>query len=239
MSTKNLARVAGLFYLIVAAAGGFAESVRTNATVAGDAAATAANVQSHQALFRIAFAADLLDLPFFLAVGVIMYVLLKPVSAPGAIGMLVLNAVSVAVQALNMLGHAGALLVATDPQFTAGLSAATSQAIVLFLLDMHRIGYLVAQVFFGLYLLPLGYLVYRSGLFPRVLGWILIAGAAGYAAGVLVSFAAAGFESGLGTYFGLAGGLAEIVFLLWLIVRGVDDRSAQPGLGREALGWSA
>ena len=238
MSTKNLARVAGLCYLIVAVAGGFAESVRRSATVAGDAAATAANVQAHQALFRVAFAADLLDLPFFLAVGAIMYVILKPVSAPVAMGMLVLNAVSVAVQALNMLGHAGALLVATDPQFTAGLSTATSQAIVLFLLDMHRIGYLVAQIFFGLYLLPLGYLVYRSGLFPKALGWVLMAGAAGYAMGVGISFAAAGFDSGVATYFGLAGGLAEMVFLLWLLIFGVNQAAARPAsLG--AKGWAA
>ncbi len=239
MSTKSLARLAGLFYLIVALAGGFSEAVRTSATVAGDAAATAANVQAHASLFQVAFAADLVDLPFFLAVGVIMYVLLKRVNPGVALGMLILNAVSVAVQSINMVSHAGALLVATDPHFTAGLTAASSHALVLFLLDLHRIGYLVAQVFFGLYLLPLGYLVYRSGLFPRVLGAILVLGSAGYAAGVGVSLAGAGLESGVATYFGLAGGLAEIVFLAWLIIKGAPATAPEHGAVRGELGWTA
>ena len=216
MSTKNLARVGGVLYLAVAVAGGFSEYVRTSTTVAGDPAATAANVAGHATLFQVAFATDLADLPLFLAVGVILYVVLRPVNPAVAIAMLVLNAVSVPVQALNMLSHAGALLVATNGSFGVGGPAA-----VLFLLDMHRIGYLIAQIFFGLYLLPLGYLVYRSGSVPKALGLILVAGSAGYLAGVGASFAAAGFQSGVATYLGLVGGLAELVFLVWLVTKGV------------------
>jgi len=216
MSIKNLARLGGVLYLAVAVAGGFSEYVRTSNTVAGDPAATAANVASHATLFQMAFAADLADLPLFLAVGIILYVVLRLVNAPIALAMLILNAVSVPIQAVNMLSHAGALLVATNASLGVGGPAA-----VLFLLDIHRIGYLIAQIFFGLYLLPLGYLVYRSGSFPRPLGLILMAGAAGYIAGVGVSFAATGFESGVATSLGLIGGLAELAFLLWLVVKGV------------------
>ncbi len=216
MSIKNLARVGGVLYLAVAVAGGFSEYVRTSNTVAGDAAATAANLAAHATLFQVAFAADLADLPLFLAVGIILYVVLRPVNAPLALAMLVLNAVSVPIQAINMLSHAGALLAATNGSFGVGGPDA-----VLFLLDIRRIGYLIAQIFFGLYLLPLGYLVYRSGSFPRALGLILMAGAAGYVGGVAASFAATGLESGVATYFGLIGGLAELVFLLWLVVKGV------------------
>jgi len=216
MSIKNLARVGGVLYLAVAVAGGFSEYVRTSNTVAGDPAATAANVAGHSTLFQVAFAADLADLPLFLAVGIILYVVLRPVNAPVALAMLVLNAVSVPVQALNMLSHAGALLVATNGSFGVGGPAAA-----LFLLDMHRIGYLIAQIFFGLFLLPLGYLVFRSGSFPKPLGLILMAGAAGYVAGVAASFAGSGLESSVATFFGLIGGLAELAFLLWLVIKGV------------------
>lgn len=215
MSLMNLARLAGFLYLADAVAGGFAEYVRTSNTVAGDPAATAANVAAHSTLFQVAFAADLADLPLYLAVGVILYVVLRPVSQPMALAMLILNAVSVPIQALNMLSHAGALLIATNASFGVGGPAA-----VLFLLDMHRIGYLVAQVFFGGYMLPLGYLVFRSGYFPKVLGLILAAGCAGYLAGVAISLAGAGLQSGLATYFGVIGGLGELVFLLWLVIRG-------------------
>jgi len=235
MTTKNLARVGGLLYLAVAVAGGFSEYVRTSNTVPGDAAATAANVANHAALFQVAFAADLFDLPMFLAVGILMYVIFRPVNAPIAMAMLVLNAVSVPIQALNMLNHAGALLVATQPAF----AAVSSPALVLLLLDLHRVGYLVAQIFFGLYMLPLGYLVYRSGYLPRALGAILIAGSAGYVAGVGVSFASAGFDSGIATYLGLAGGVAELSFLLWLLVRGVDRHESTREPVKGALTWTA
>ena len=212
MTTRNLARVGGLLYLAVAVMGGFAEYVRTSNTVSGDAAATASNVVAHMTLFRVGFAADLADLPMFLGVGIIMYVLFRPISAPIAMAMLVLNAVSAPIQALNMLNQAGAMLLAADPN---------SSAQVLFLLDLHRVGYLIAQIFFGLYLLPLGYLVYRSRLMPKVLGWVLMAGSAGYLAGVAVAFAGPGFESNLATTFGLVGGVAELIFLAWLLIRGV------------------
>jgi uncharacterized protein DUF4386 len=235
MTTKNLARVGGLLYLAVAIAGGFSEYVRTSDAVSGDAAATAANVANHAELFQLAFAADLADLPLFLAVGVVMYVIFRPVNAPIAMGMLVLNAVSVPIQALNMLNHAGALLAATEPQF----AAVSSPTLVLLLLDLHRVGYLVAQIFFGLYLLPLGYLVYRSGYLPRPLGAILMAGSAGYIAGVAASFAASGLESGAATYFGLVGGAAELIFLLWLLVRGVDRHESSREPVKGALTWTA
>jgi len=239
MSTKGLARIGGLLYLGVAVGGGFSEYVRSSARVPGDAAATAANVASHATLFQIAFATDLADFVLFFGVGLVMYVIFRPVNAPIALAMLVINAVSVAVQALNMLNHAGAMLVATDPHLTAGLSAAGSQAIVLLLLESHRIGYLIAQIFFGLYLLPLGYLVYRSGYFPKSLGAILVAGCAGYVAGVAASFASVGLESSVATYLGLVGGLAEIVFLVWLLVKGANTTGSKSDLIRGGHAWTA
>jgi Domain of unknown function (DUF4386) len=235
MTTKNLARVGGLLYLAVAIAGGFSEYVRTSNTVSGDAAATAANVANHATLLQLAFATDLADLPLFLAVGIVMYVIFRPVNGPIALAMLVLNAVSVPIQALNMLNHAGALLVATQPQF----AAAGSPALILLLLDLHRVGYLVAQIFFGLYLLPLGYLVYRSRYLPRAVGAILMVGSAGYVGGVAASFAAIGFESGIATYLGLAGGVAELIFLVWLLVRGVDRHESTREPVKGALKWTA
>lgn len=223
MSTQSLARIGGLLYLGVAVAGGFSEYVRTSNTVSGDAAATAANVAAHATLFRIAFVADLSDFTLFLGVGLILFTILRSVSPPMAVAMLVINAVSVAIQALNMQNHAGALLAAGDPH---------GAAQVLVFLNLHRIGYLIAQIFFGLYLLPLAYLVYRSGYFPKAIGVIVLAACAGYVGGVAVSFAATGFESSLATVFGLIGGLGELTFVLWLLIRGVETR-------RGELAWAA
>lgn len=222
-SPKTLARLAGFLYLIVAVGGGFSEYVRLSVRVPGDAAATAANVAEHASLFRLGFVTDLVDFACFLAVGLLLYAILKPAGPRAAITMLTVNAVSVAIQALNMLNHLGALLVATDRTYTSGLSSDTTGGLVVLLLDLHAQGYLIAQIFFGLFLLPLGFLVYRSSLFPRLLGRILMIGAGGYVAGVVASYLSPGFESGLAVYFGIAGGLAELTFLVWLLIVGVND----------------
>lgn len=219
-STKALARIAGALYLIVAVLGGFAESVRTSVTVSGNAAATAANVVQHATLFRAAFVADLVDEAAFIGVGFVLYVLLRNVNQRLALAMLLLNVLSVGLQAANMTNHLAALMVATDARYGA------PQTQVLFFLELHRQGYLVAQVFFGLYLLPLGYLVYRSRMFPRALGVVLMVGCAGYLGGVVSTFASPGFDSSLATPLGLVGGLAEIGFLLWLLAFGATEARA-------------
>lgn len=223
LSTKVLARTAGLLYLIVAVAGGFSEYVRTSVTVSGDAAATLANVVQHAALFRAAFVVDFVDQIAFFGVGLLLYVILRPVNPTIGLTMLLLNVLGAALQAMNMLNHLGALLVATDPRYTAGLSGAAQQSLVLFFLEMHRQGYLIAQIFFGGYLLPLGYLVYRSRMFPRALGVILAVGGAGYLAGIVATYASSGFQSSLATSLGLVGGIAELLFLLWLLSVGAGN----------------
>jgi hypothetical protein len=228
-STRNLARIAGLFYLAVAVCGGFAESVRSSVTVAGDEAATYANVVQHASLLHVGFVADVVDLPLFIGVGLILYVILRPTGPGVALGMLVMNAVSVAIQGLNMLNQLAAMLVAAQPTYIAGLGPGEAHGAVLFFLDMHQQGYLIAQIFFGLYLLPLAYLVARSGLFPKVLGAVLAVGCAGYVGGVAADYLSPTFVSAAGTYFGLVGGLAETVFLGWLLIRGVKvpERDSQ------------
>src|SRR5215467_1119445 len=107
-SSNALARLAGLLYLIVAIGGAFSELyVRSTLRVPGDAAATAANIAQHASLFRVGFLTDLLDFTCFLGVGLLLSALFKSVDANVAVAMLTLNAVSVAMQALNMLNHLG------------------------------------------------------------------------------------------------------------------------------------
>ena len=212
-STRSLARIAGVLYLIVGVGGGFAEYVRSSVTVAGNAQATAARIVEHASLFRFGIATDLVDFASFLGVGLILYALLKRVNPGVAMAMLAINAVSVAIQAMNMVNQVGALLVATDPGWQSGTSA-------LMFLELHRQGYLIAQVFFGGYLVPLGYLVYRSAIFPKALGIVLTIGGAGYLLGIVSTYVTGGLDSNLAIYFGLAGGLAETAFLLWLLAMG-------------------
>ena len=205
------ARLAGMFYLVLAVCGGFSELVvRAGAVVPGDAAATAATVRASSGLFRVAFATDVVNIVCFLVVAVLLHSVLGEVDRMVAMAMVLFNAVAVAVMTVNMVNHLGALRASNS-----------DDAAVLRLLEAHADGYLVAQVFFGLWLLPLGYLVFRSGWFPRALGVVVMAGSAGYLGDLVVRFAAADLRAALSPVLLGVASLAEVSLLLWLLVRSV------------------
>jgi hypothetical protein len=223
VSSRQLARLAGALYLILAACGGFSELfVRSSIKVSGDAAATADNIRASAALFRLGFVTDVVNITCFVLLALALYVLLAPVNNRIAAAFVIFNLIAVAIMGANLLNHAGALAVATDPMYATALGASSADALALLFLNLHGQGYLIAQIFFGLWLLPLGYLVYRSGYFPRVLGIMLMIGCFGYLAHVVVILISPDFESGLAPFLALAGGLAEILFLLWLLVKGAN-----------------
>lgn len=202
------ARLAGLLYLVVAICGGFAELAARGAIRASDDVAQA--LRDSADLMKVAFAADVVAYACFLLVGLCLYALFKDVHRIAAIAMLTMNAVSVAIQSLNLVNHAGAALAA---------QRGSDDLAVLFL-DLHGVGYLIAQVFFGGWLIPLGFLVVRSGMVPRFFGYALVVGGVGYLLGLVVGLAAPGAD-GVALALGLLGGLSEIAFLGWLLVRGV------------------
>jgi hypothetical protein len=224
ISNNRLARLAGALYLILAATGGFSQLyVRTGVRIAGDAAGTAENIRTAARLFGVAFVTDLVSITCFLLLAFVLYVLLSPVNRKIASTLVVFVAIAVAVMSLNMINHAGALAMATEPTYATALGAGSTDALALLFLDLHRHGYLIAQIFFGLWLLPLGYLVYQSGYFPRVLGIMLMIGCFGYLGDLVVISFSPGLESSLSPYLGLPAGLAEIAFLLWLLVMGAKE----------------
>ena len=233
MSPRTLARLTGVLYLLVAIFGGFAQMVaRSSVLVIGDAAATADNIRASEAMFRFGFVADVVNVVCFLGVGLLLFVILAPVSRNWSRAFLALNAIAVAIMGVDLVNHAGALIVATDPSYASTLGADAADALAALFLEIHRYGYLVAEVFFGLWLAPLGVVVYRSGYFPRVLGIGLVIGAAGYLASFAITVASPGFESGPALMLAIPGGLAEVAFLLWLLVRGADVAPPAARVGR-------
>lgn len=219
----RLARVTGLFYLVVAVCSGFSELyVRSSLKVPGDAAATADNIAAHATMFRIAFASDLAGITFFLLVALTLYALLKTVNAGIAMAMVVFNAVAVAIMSVNMLNHAAAHVLATNADYAAAFSPERADALVMLFLDMHSYGYSIAEIFFGLWLLPLGYLVYTSGYFPRVLGVMLMVGCFGYLAALVLSFLFPELGATVPLIIAMVGAVAEVSFLLWLLIKGVN-----------------
>lgn len=178
-SPKRLARIAGLLYLIVGIVGGFAIAyVTAKVYIPGDAAATAGNVFANAGLVRMGVIADLLQATVFVFLAMVLYVLLRDVNQHVARAMLILVAIATTIMCLNEVFQFAAMLVATNESYVAAFGAAGANALVLLLLDMHHYGFFIAQIFFGLWLVPLGYLAYTSGMFPKALGVVLIVGGA-------------------------------------------------------------
>ena len=119
-----------------------------------------------------------------------LYLLLRGVNELVARAMVVIVAVSVAIICLNLLNQWVALQVATDEAFGRAFGPASSDALAGLFAGMQHDGYLIAQIFFGLWLLPLGYLVVKSGWFPTWIGVLLIAGCFGYLVDTFATFLA-------------------------------------------------
>ena len=169
---KRLARIAGVLYLLVGIFGGFAEGfVEPKMYVAGNAAATAANVVANAGLVRLGVVSDLLDQTCFVFLVLTLYLLLKHVHQSVGRAMVVLVALASGITCLNTVFEFEGLRVATGAVNLGAIGTAGSNAQVLLLLDTQHYGILIAQIFFGLWLVPLGYLAYKSaGMVSQVAG---------------------------------------------------------------------
>jgi hypothetical protein len=213
-------------YLALAVLGGFAELVvRDRIVELGDAAATAEGIRASDALFRAGFVADLAQATIFLFTAMALYLLLRGVHELAARAMVIFVAVSVAIMCLNLLNQYMALRLATGE--VSGFGAAGSDAPAGLFADMHHAGYLIAQIFFGLWLLPLGYLVVRSGWFPKAIGALLIAGCAVYLIDTFVHFLAPGVADGIEAFVLAPAAIGELSFVAWLLVKGVRVRKPE------------
>ena len=220
---KRLALIAGFLYLIVGIFGGFAVGyANPSVYVSGDAATTAANVAANPGLVRAAVLADLLQATAFVFLAMFLYLLLKGVNKNVARAMVILVAIATAIMCLNEVFQFAALLVAGDVSYAASFGADGSDALVMLLMDMFHYGFLTAQIFFGLWLIPLGYLAYKSTMFPKVLGIVLVVGGVSYLIDLVVAFLLPDASKQIHGFMAIAPAIAEIgmvVSLLWLGLR--------------------
>ena len=228
ISTINkTARIAGLMYLGNIITGIFAQVVRSSIIVPGDAGATVGNIMASGLLFRFGFVSDLIMVMFYLMMGLLFYELLKQVDKNVALAMLLLNLAGVSMLGINMLNQFAPLLLLSGAEYLKVFSAAQLHALVMFFLDMQNYGYVIAAISYGAYLLPLGYLVFKSGYFPGILGVLLMAASFGQLIPLFQVSLLPGYD--VITYPGLAVAIiAEFSFCLWLLVKGAEMPEMNP-----------
>lgn len=222
-TSSKTARVAGFLYLIVMASGIFANLyVRSSLIVPGDAAATAAKIIASEGLFRLGFVSELIHMTSFFLVTIALYLLLNPVDKNLASLFVLFVLVAVPIEMLNTLNNFAALSLLGGADYLKVFTADQLHAWAMFFLNLQEQGYLIAQIFMGLWMFPLGYLVFKSGYFPRFLGVLLIIGCFGLLIASFQYFLFPGYE--MVTYPGIAiSVIAEVLFSFWLLVKGIQE----------------
>jgi hypothetical protein len=216
LSLRRVARLAGLLYLVGSVTGVFGILYGPSLVVPGDAAATASNMVASEALFRLSIVSALLDQVIFVFVALALYQLLKVVNRSMAVLMVILLLLSIPIAMLTELNNVAVLVLLSGAASFNVFTADQLHALVSLFLQLHAMGLYISYLIGALWFFPLGYLVFRSGFLPRILGVLLIINGLDY---LLVSLAALLFPN---VTMALVTGWVEVVFALWLLIRGIN-----------------
>lgn len=231
-TNKKIARTAGLLYLIYIVVSIFADVFgRSRIIVLGDAATTARNITGSAWQFRIGFVSDLVAAVLFLLTAWALYVLLKPVNKNFALLFLLLNLAGVAIWCCSDLFLIASQVLLSDADFLKTFQAGQLQTLAMLSLYVYKIGFMgITQIFFGAWLFPLGYLVFKSGFLPRILGVILMVHCVVWLMSALQYLL---FPDLMATPFvGITyisyplGFISEFGLALWLLIMGAKDQPA-------------
>jgi Domain of unknown function (DUF4386) len=226
MSLKNSARFAGFLYIVASIPGFFALIyVPGKLIVHDDATATAANVAAHQTLFRLGMAADLAGQAVFIFVALALYHLLKGVNARHALSMLILIMVSIPIAFINELNSIATLILASSNgnDFLSAFTQPQRNALSRLFLMLRGGGFEIAGIFWGLWLFPLGLLVYRSGFLPRFLGVLLMIGTFAYLANSFTALVLPQYQDAVSRWMDPLQAV-EVIFMLWLLIMGAKPK---------------
>jgi len=222
--SKN-ARVAGLLYILGSVFGVVRLIYIPNALfVHENAAATANNIAAHESLFRVGVVCYLLCAALWIFVTLALYRLLKGVDQGLAILMVILGSLMVVpIFFVNTANDVAALLFARGADFLSVFDKPQRDAFARLFLNLHHQLDLANEIFWGLWLLPLGLLVYRSRFLPRILGVWLMVGCLGYLALSLTGLLFPHYEDKVFTY-SQPFTMGELAFMLWLAIMGAKEQ---------------
>ena len=218
MNPNRTARAVGLLYIIPWILSFLAIFLRQSLILPGDAAATANNIIASESIFRLSIVGDLVVQVVFIVLVLLLYKLLKPVNKNLALLMVILFLVSVPIAMLNMLNLFAALLLLSGADYLIVFPVDQLQAFVTLFRDLHEVGIMIAYIFWDLWLFPLGYLVFKSGFLPRILGILLMISCFGYLIDFFTFFLFPNFDLAINMFTGWA----ELLLCLWLLIKGVN-----------------
>lgn len=219
---QKTARIAGALYLLITLLAIFVHFyVPAQLIVPGDAAATASKIMASAGLFRMSIGTELVLLLTEIVLSVLLYVLLKPVNKTLSMVAAVSRLAMTTIHGANLLNQFIVLLLLSGVGYLTVFDPAQLNALVMVFLDAYNYGFTIGIVFLFLHALILGYLIYRSGYFPRVLGILFAIASFGYLIDSYSHVLIPNYQKGP-AYLALPIAIAEIAFPLWLLIKGIN-----------------
>src|SRR5215211_5767848 len=228
------ARVAGFLLLFIVLIAPFSQLyVPSTLIVPGDATATANNIGASGWVFHLGIVSDSLVFLIEIVLTALLYVLLRPVSRTLSLVAAFARLAMTVVMGINLLPYFIALLLLSGAGYLTVFEPAQSDALALVFLNAHGYGIFVWQLFFGFHLTVLGYLIYKSGYFPWILGVVMVFAALGYLTDAYVNILYPDYAETTGLVVGVGALIGELPFFLWLAIKGVNvqrynERAQQP-----------
>lgn len=218
------ARITGLFYLVIIVCGMASELfVRERLILWDNAAETVANIIANPMLFRLGFVSDLVMVICDVVVALTFYLLLKHVSTALSVLAALFRLMQSSILGTNLLNYYKPILLLQEEGYKHAMDTESLNAQVLMYLQAHNYGYLLALVFFALSCIVLGYLIYRSPLFPGILGVLFIIAALGYLIDSFTNFLFPEYSTVTEWIVVVSALVAEVGLCLWLLIKGVKN----------------
>ena len=220
-SKKKQARIAGLLYLMLIPTAVFSLIyVPTTLVVSGDAAATIQNIEASELLYRSGIYVGLLSNLIYLLVALALYRLLKEVSENQATLMVAFVVLAVAASFANSFNQLAVLIILSKPDFLSAFDPAQLEGIAYLFVRLQGHGTQIIQIFWGLWLIPMGILVYRSGFIPKIIGVSVWLAASAYLMSNFTFLLLPQYKAALSPLItGLE--MLELPIIAWLLIVGV------------------
>jgi hypothetical protein len=217
---KKQARIAGFLYLLASIPAVFSwVYVPNKLIVTGDATATADHIRASETLFRLSIGSELIGLILFIFVVLALYRLFRPVNEKHALAMATLLLISLPISFVSVVNEIAALIVVSGASFLSVFDPHQLDALAYLFIRLDGQGFVVAQIFWGLWLFPFGVLVIRSGFIPRFLGYLLFIAAVGYIANSVAALIVPAYRHTVAQFADRLQ-MAETPIIFWLLIWG-------------------
>ena len=223
VENKKTARVAGLWYLILAIGSGYSWMYISKTFVPGSATLTVENILKTEVQYITSIIFSIVGQIAFILVGLSLYRLLKTVNQTQARLMLSLVLISVSIMFVNIIFQTFSMVLLNKPFYFKGFTEVQISDLATMFLHLNIIGVYVVDIYWGLWLFPLALLTYKSNLFPKIIAVVLVISGIGYIVDSLSFIINPDSHNLLKNYLSIPEALGEVVLLFWLLIKGVSE----------------